>query len=114
MRHPPTAALSSTKIALKLGQTYMEAQARSSNCVGKSSKGRAMTSNEQLLSAREAAILLGANPRTAQLRAKRALVAGDPTVRMIAGAYCSSLAWWQKTLAQPIKPGRPSTTNRKG
>jgi len=55
--------------------------------------GLAMMKDERLLSAREAALEVGTEPRTAQLRARRALVAGDPTVRMMAGAYCAPLAW---------------------
>jgi hypothetical protein len=66
---------------------------------------------EQLLSAREAALLLAVNPRTAQLRARRALRAGDPALRIIAGAYVAPAWWWQQTLAQPIKPGRPRKTS---
>ncbi len=48
---------------------------------------------ERLLSAREAALLLEATPRTAQLRARRALTSGDRAVQTIAGAYCAP-AWW--------------------
>lgn len=44
---------------------------------------------DRLLSARGAALWLNVNPRTAQLRARRALRAGDPIVRPIAGAYCA-------------------------
>ena len=67
-----------------------------------------MMNEERLLSAREAALELGTEPRTAQLRARRALVAGDPVVRLIAGAYCAPMAWWEKTLLQqPIGRGRP-------
>jgi hypothetical protein len=47
------------------------------------------------------------NPRTAQLRARRALRAGDPLVQMIAGAYVAPLGWWKRLLKQPITPGRP-------
>jgi hypothetical protein len=61
----------------------------------------------QLVSAREAALWLGVNPRTAQLRARRALKGGDSAVRPIAGAYCAPRWWWQKILAKPIKVGRP-------
>lgn len=64
-------------------------------------------SDERLLSAREAALWIGVNPRTAQLRARRALRSGDSAVRTIAGAYCAPSAWWQNTLAKPIKVGRP-------
>jgi hypothetical protein len=64
-------------------------------------------SPEHMLSAREAALWLQVNPRTAQLRARRAPVAGDPAVRTIAGAYCAPDWWWQKVLAKPIKVGRP-------
>ena len=70
-----------------------------------------MTPDDRLLSAREAALLLGVNPRTAQLRARRALLRGDPAVRVIAGAYCAPEAWWEKVLlSEPIKPGRPPKT----
>jgi hypothetical protein len=56
-----------------------------------------MMHDERLLSAREAALELGTVvPRTAQLRARRALVAGDPMVRMIAGAYCAPMTWWER------------------
>jgi hypothetical protein len=62
----------------------------------------------QLLSARAAAIRLGVNPRTAQKRAQRAMVAGAPEVQTIAGAYCAPEAWWVKLLTErPIRPGRP-------
>jgi hypothetical protein len=63
--------------------------------------------DERLLSAREAALWLQVNPRTAQLRARRALRASDPAVRSIAGAYVAPDWWWQKILAKPIKVGRP-------
>jgi len=62
---------------------------------------------ERLLSAREAALWLEVNPRTAQLRARRALQSGDPEVLVIAGAYCAPGWWWQKVLAKPLTPGRP-------
>ena len=65
------------------------------------------SSPKPLLSAREAALKLAVNPRTAQLRARRALKAGDPAVRTIAGAYVVPAGWWQQLLKQPIKPGRP-------
>lgn len=64
---------------------------------------------ERLLSAREAALWLEANPRTAQLRARRALLSGEPAVQTIAGAYCAPAWWWKTTLAKPIKVGRPGT-----
>jgi hypothetical protein len=70
-------------------------------------RGRPSTQDERLLSAREAALWLGVNPRTAQLRAGRALRAGVREVRTIAGAYWAPVWWWQQLLAQPIKPGRP-------
>jgi hypothetical protein len=64
--------------------------------------------SDQLLSARAAALWLDVNPRTAQLRASRALRSGDRLVQTIAGAYCAP-RWWRKlALAKPIKPGRPS------
>ena len=66
-------------------------------------------SAEKLYSAREAALLLGVNPRTAQLRARRALTRGDQWVRWIAGAYCAPEWWWRDLLAGPIEPGRPRT-----
>jgi hypothetical protein len=62
---------------------------------------------DRILSAREAALMLGVNPRTAQLRARRALTRGDQWVRWIAGAYCAPLWWWKDLLAGPIEPGRP-------
>jgi hypothetical protein len=64
-------------------------------------------STERLLSAREAALWLQVNPRTAQVRARRALNSGVSEVRIIAGAYCAPGWWWQKTLARPIKVGKP-------
>jgi hypothetical protein len=67
--------------------------------------------DEHLLSAREAALGLDVNPRTAQLRARRALVAGDRQVRTIAGTYCAPLWWWQRLLAKPIHAGRPQKTD---
>jgi hypothetical protein len=66
-------------------------------------------SPDQLLSARAAALQLHVNPRTAQLRARRALRAGDPLMQMIAGAYVAPLWWWQLLLAKPMKVGRPRT-----
>jgi hypothetical protein len=66
-------------------------------------------SAEKLYSAREAALLLGVNPRTAQLRARRALSRGDRFVRWIASAYCAPEWWWRDLLAGPIEPGRPRT-----
>ena len=62
---------------------------------------------ERLLSAREAALWLEVNPRTAQLRARRALRSGDPAVQTIAGAHCAPGWWWKQVLAKPIKVGRP-------
>ena len=63
---------------------------------------------EQLLSAREAALRLGVQPRTAQKRARRARRGGDQTVRWIAGAYVAPASWWQELLCtEPITPGRP-------
>jgi hypothetical protein len=62
---------------------------------------------ERLLSAREAAIWLEVNPRTAQLRARRALESSDSVVQTIAGAYCAPGWWWQQILAKPINVGRP-------
>jgi hypothetical protein len=38
---------------------------------------------------------------------KAALRSGMSEVRIIAGAYCAPDWWWQKTLAKPIKVGRP-------
>jgi len=68
---------------------------------------------DRLVSAREAALLLGVNPRTAQLRARRALARGDQWVHWIAGAYCAPMGWWKDLLAGPIEPGRPrSRVNR--
>ena len=64
-------------------------------------------SHDRLLSAREAALWLHVNPRTAQVRARRALRSREPEVRIIAGAYCAPGRWWQKLLAKPIKVGRP-------
>ena len=64
---------------------------------------------DRILSAREAALMLGVNPRTAQLRARRALNRGDQLVHWIAGAYCAPLWWWKELLAGPIEPGRPRT-----
>lgn len=64
-------------------------------------------STERLLSAREAAFWLQVNPRTAQVRARRALRSVVSEVRSIAGAYCAPGWWWQKTLARPIKVGKP-------
>jgi hypothetical protein len=49
----------------------------------------------QLLSARPVALQLGVNERTAQLRAKRAILTGQSTVRVIAGAYVAPLAQWE-------------------
>jgi hypothetical protein len=72
---------------------------------------RSTESNERLLSAREAALWLQVNPRTAQLRARRALGSGDLEVHIIAGAYCAPNWWWQKLLAKPIKVGRPRKDN---
>jgi hypothetical protein len=66
-----------------------------------------MLEHEKLLSAREAALWLQVNPKNAQLRARRALRAGDPAVRTVAGAYVAPDWWWQTTLAKPIKVGRP-------
>ena len=63
--------------------------------------------DDKIISAREAALWLDVNPRTAQLRAGRALRSGERTVRTIAGAYCAPGWWWQKVLAKPIRPGRP-------
>jgi hypothetical protein len=60
-----------------------------------------------LLSAREAALHLQVNPRTAQLRAKRALQDGDPLVHWIAGAYVAPLWWCKRLLKKPITPDRP-------
>jgi hypothetical protein len=54
-------------------------------------------------------LLLGVNPRTAQLRARRALARGDQWVHWIAGAYCAPKWWWKDLLAGPIEPGRPRT-----
>jgi len=51
------------------------------------------------MSAREAALWLGMNPRTAQVRARRAIRSGDLLVRWIAGAYCAPGWWWKITLA---------------
>lgn len=62
---------------------------------------------EKLMSAREAALWLDVNPRTAQVRAKRALLSGESAVRSIAGAYCAPDWWWERALAKPIKIGRP-------
>jgi hypothetical protein len=64
-------------------------------------------SSERLLSAREAALWLQVNPRTAQMRARRALKSGETAIRTIAGAYCAPSTWWKKTLVKPIKVGRP-------
>jgi hypothetical protein len=64
-------------------------------------------STERLLSAREAALWLQVNPRTAQVRARRALRSGVPEVRSIAGASCAPGWWWENTLVKPIKIGRP-------
>lgn len=68
---------------------------------------KVVESDEKLFSAREAALLLGVNPRTAQLRARRALMRGDHWVRRIASAYCAPEWWWRDLLAGPIEPGRP-------
>jgi hypothetical protein len=57
-----------------------------------------MLERERLLTAREAALWLQVNPRTAQLRAKRALTAGDQAVQTIAGAYVAPDWWWEKLL----------------
>jgi hypothetical protein len=65
---------------------------------------RAPFDREQLLTAQAAALQLGVNPRTAQLRARRALVAGTSAVRCIAGAYVAPESWWVKSLIeQPIR-----------
>jgi mannose-6-phosphate isomerase-like protein (cupin superfamily) len=61
----------------------------------------------RILSARQAALWLRVNLRTAQLRDRRALRGGDPLVRPIAGTYCALGEWWQKILAKPIAVGRP-------
>jgi hypothetical protein len=68
---------------------------------------------DKLLSAREAALLLGVNPRTAQLRARRALARGDQWVHWIAGAYCAPTWWWRDLLSGPIEPGRPRSRANK-
>jgi hypothetical protein len=59
----------------------------------------------------DAALQLQVNPRTAQLRARRALKSRDPAVRTIARAYVAPDWWWQKILAKPIKVGRPRTSS---
>ncbi len=69
--------------------------------------GYSAESHDRLMSAREAALWLQVNPRTAQLRARRALRSGEPAVQTIAGAYCAPSWWWQALLAKPIKLGRP-------
>lgn len=62
-----------------------------------------------LWSAREAALRLGVNPRTAQLRAGRAYKHGDKGVMWLAGAYCAPESWWRELFAGPVRPGRPPT-----
>jgi len=59
-----------------------------------------------LLTARDAAKLLGVSERTAQRRAQEAAKRGDEGVTRYGNYWAADEAWWREHL-KPKRPGRP-------
>jgi hypothetical protein len=62
-----------------------------------------------LLSAREAARLLGVSHDTTTRRAKAAIARGDPRVKRIGNQFAADEAFWREVIHPPLSRGRPPT-----
>lgn len=60
-----------------------------------------------LLSAREAAELLGVSHDTTTRRAKDALTRGDTRVQMVGNQFVADESFWREVIPGPVSRGRP-------